>query len=333
MAPEALAQVLRPIEQMFPADRYPRLVVGLGDLRDDAAVYKVTDDVAVVATLDFFTPIVDDPYTYGAIAAANALSDVYAMGGEVAFALNISCLSECLPPEIVSEILRGGAEKVAEAGAALIGGHSVDDQEPKYGLVAIGFVHPQRVLTKGGGRPGDLLVLTKPLGVGMVTTVLKADEAAPEHIAAAVASMLKLNRFASETFQSVGVNACTDITGFALLGHACEMAERGRVRLRFDVSKLPLVPGAEEYADMWLFPAGTGRNRDYFAPQIEFAAGVPEEMQHLLLTPETSGGLLAAVAPGRVDELQRRFQDADEPLWVVGEVLPAGGRTLIKVRG
>ncbi len=323
MAPEALAQVLRPLESMFPPERFPQLLVGLGELRDDAAVYQVSADTALIVTLDFFPPVVDDPFQYGAIAATNALSDVYAMGGRVALALNICCLSGCLPPEVITEILRGGAEKVAEAGGVLVGGHSVDDKEPKYGLAAIGFVHPDHILTKGGAQPGDALVLTKPLGVGMVTTVLKAGRAQPEHIDAAVTSMLKLNKTASELFQKVGVHACTDVTGFALVGHSCEMAERGGVVLRYDVSKLPFLPGAEQYADMWLFPGGTANNKSAFAQRLHMAAGVPEEIQQLLLTPETSGGLLAAVAPDCLDELRRAFDGAGEPLWVVGEVLGA----------
>lgn len=324
MAPDALVQVLRPLEAMFPPGRYPELLVGLGELRDDAAVYKLSEERALIATLDFFTPIVDDPYQYGAIAAANAMSDIYAMGGEVAVALNICCLSECLPPEVIGEILRGGADKVLEAGGVLVGGHSVDDREPKYGLVVFGFVHPDRVLTKAGARPGDALVLTKPLGVGIITTVLKAGEAQLGHVTAAAESMLKLNRAACGLFQAVGVHACTDVTGFALLGHACEMAERGRVQFRFHAGRIPFHPGAMEYAEQWLFPAGTARNRDCFGPRIEFDGGVSEELQNLLYTPETSGGLLAAVPPDRVASLRARFQAAGEPLWVIGEVAPPG---------
>jgi len=311
--------------EMFPAERFPQVLVGLGSLCDDAAVYKVSDELALIATLDFFTPVVDDPYQYGAIAATNALSDVYAMGGQVALALNISCLSECLPPEIIGDILRGGADKVAEAGGVLVGGHSVDDKEPKYGLVALGFVHPDRVLTKAGARPGDALVLTKPLGVGIVTTVLKAGEAQNEHVDAAVASMLKLNRGASELLQQHGAHACTDVTGFALLGHACEMAERSNVRLRLNVNRIPFLPGAEEYAAMWLFPAGTAHNEQGFRAQVRFAPGISEHMQHLLYTPETSGGLLAAVSPDRLDDLRAGFDAAGEPFWVIGEVVEGTG--------
>jgi len=310
---------------MFPAERFPQVLVGLGTVWDDAAVYRLSDELALIATLDFFTPIVDDPYQYGAIAATNALSDVYAMGGQFALALNISCLSECLPPEIIAEILRGGADKVAEAGGVLVGGHSVDDKEPKYGLVALGFVHPERVLTKAGAQPGDTLVLTKPLGVGIVTTAFKADQTRPGHIEAATASMLKLNRAAAELLQQGTTHACTDVTGFALLGHACEMAEQSGVQLRIHAGQIPFVPGAEDYADMWLFPAGTARNQDGFRDRVQFASGVTEEIQHLLYTPETSGGLLAAIPPARVGELKAAFAQANEPLWVIGEVVGGAG--------
>jgi selenide,water dikinase len=310
---------------MFPAERFPQLLVGLGATRDDAAVYKITDDTALIVTLDFFTPVVDDPYQYGAIAATNALSDIYAMGGRVALALNISCLSECLPPEIVGEILRGGAEKVAEAGGVIVGGHSVDDKEPKYGLVAVGFVHPDRVLTKAGAQPGDVLVLTKPLGVGIITTAFKADQTKPEHFDAAVQSMLKLNQAAADLLQRGETHVCTDISGFALLGHACEVAEKSGVKLRLHVEQIPFLPGARDYADLWLFPAGTGHNKDYFARHVRCEPSITEEVMQLLYTPETSGGLLAAIPPDRLDALESDFATANEPLWVVGEVLDGTG--------
>lgn len=331
MAPDALAQVLRPLAAMFPAARFPQLLVGL-EVSDDAAVYRINDETALIATLDFFTPIVDDPYTYGAIAAANALSDIYAMGGEVAIALNIACLSECLALEVIAEVLRGGAEKVREAGGALVGGHSIDDKEPKYGLAAIGFVHPDRILTKAGARPGDVLVLTKPLGVGMITTAFKADQSTDEHLAGAVEAMLRLNRGAARVLQGHSVRACTDVTGFALLGHAVEIAERSDVTLRIHAGRVPFLAGAEAYADCWLFPAGTARNREAFGGRVDVAAGVVEEIEQLLYTPETSGGLIAAVAPGRVDALREAFEAAGESLWVVGEVVSASERPIELLR-
>jgi len=239
------------LEDMFRAEQYPNLLVGL-EMSDDAAVYRINDEVAVIQTIDFFTPVVDDPYDYGAIAAANAMSDVYAMGGEVVLALNVCGFPPDLPPEIVSEILRGGAEKVAEAGGVLAGGHTIDAQEPTYGLSVMGLIHPDRVWTKGGAHPGDVLVLTKPLGVGIVTTALKGEVANPAHVAAAVESMKKLNRDAARLIQQVNANACTDITGFALLGHGYEMAKKGGVRLRFHFDQIAFVEGAIEYADDWL---------------------------------------------------------------------------------
>ena len=325
MAPDALAQVLRPLEAVFSAMQSPRLLVGLGPLSDDAAVYKINDESALIATLDFITPIVDDPYLYGAIAAANAMSDVYAMGGQMALALNIACLPESLPREVSGEILRGGAEKVREAGAILVGGHSVDDREPKYGLVAIGFVHPDQVLTKAGACPGDVLVLTKPLGVGIITTVLKAAEAAPAHVAAALTSMLNLNKVSSELLRYGQVRAATDVTGFALIGHACEMAAKSGVRLRFDANRIPFLPGAHGYAEQWLFPAGTHRNAQYYGDRVCFDATIADELRHLLYTPETSGGLLAAVPPRGHATLAAAFQAAGQPLWTVGEVLAGTG--------
>jgi selenide,water dikinase len=324
MGPETLAQVLRPLQDLFRAERYPELLVGL-EVSDDAAVYRISGEIAVIQTLDFFPPVVDDPYDYGAIAAANAMSDVYAMGGEVTLALNICGFPPDLPPDIISEILRGGAEKVAEAGGVLAGGHTVDDVEPKYGLSVMGLIHPDRVLTKGGARPGDVLILTKPLGVGIITTVLKAGIADPAHVAAAVASMKHLNRDAARLIQQVGVHACTDITGFALLGHGYEMAEKSGVGLRFYVDNLPFVDGAVQYADDWLFPGGTCNNERAYQHAVRFGAGIPEEMQQLLYTPETSGGLLVAVPPQSHEALIALFRDAGHPCWTVGEAVEGSG--------
>ncbi len=324
MGPEALAQVLRPLRHLFPAERHPEVIVGLS-VSDDAAVYRLNDEVAIIQTLDFFTPIVDDPYDYGAIAAANAMSDVYAMGGEVVLALNICGFPPDLPLEMTREILRGGGEKVAEAGGVLAGGHTIDDEEPKYGLSVMGIVHPDQVWTKAAARPGDVLVLTKPLGVGIITTALKAGQADPAHLAPAVESMKRLNRQAAELIGRVGVRAATDITGFALLGHSYEMAEKSGVGLRFDVSRLPFLPGAREYADLWLFPGGTCNNERAYEHAVTFAPEIEEEMRQLLYTPETSGGLLVAVPPADVDRLVRLFGKASHPCWAVGEVTEGSG--------
>jgi selenide,water dikinase len=324
MGPEALAQVLRPLQDLFRAQDHPRLLVGL-EISDDAAVYQISDELAVIQTLDFFTPVVDDPYDYGAIAAANAMSDVYAMGGEVVLALNICGFPPDLPPGVISEILRGGAEKVAEAGGVIAGGHTIDDKEPKYGLSVMGLVHPGRVLSKAGARPGDVLLLTKPLGVGIITTAFKGDVADLAHVAAAVENMKKLNRDAARLIQAVGVNACTDITGFALLGHGSEMAAKSGVRLRFYVERLPFLDGAVGYAEDWLFPAGTCNNERAYQHAVHFAPRISEEMQQLLYTPETSGGLLVSVPPQKLETLTTRFADAEHACWVVGEVAEGKG--------
>jgi selenide,water dikinase len=298
--------------------------VGL-EVSDDAAVYQINDQVAVIQTLDFFPPVVDDPYDFGAIAAANGMSDVYAMGGEVVLALNICAFPADLPLEVIAEILRGGAEKVAEAGGVIAGGHTLNDKEPKYGLSVMGLVHPGRVLTKAGARPGDVLVLTKPLGVGIITTALKGQAADPAHVAAAVESMKRLNRQAAGVIQQVGVHACTDVTGFALLGHAYEMAEKSGVQLRFCLERLPFLEGALKYAVQRLFPGGTCNNQRAYEHAVRFGPGISEEMQLLLYTPETSGGLLVAVPLERLDTLTGLFADAGHPCWVVGDVVEGEG--------
>ena len=295
------------------------------EVSDDAAVYQINDQVAVIQTLDFFPPVVDDPYDFGAIAAANGMSDVYAMGGEVVLALNICAFPVDLPLEVIAEILRGGAEKVAEAGGVIAGGHTLNDHEPKYGLSVMGLVHPDRVLTKAGARPGDVLVLTKPLGVGIITTALKGQAADPAHVAAAVESMKRLNRQAARVIQQVGVHACTDVTGFALLGHAYEMAEKSGVQLRFHLERLPFLAGALQYAEQQLFPGGTSNNQRAYEHAVRFGPGISEEMQLLLYTPETSGGLLVAVPPERLDTLTGLFADAGHPCWVVGDVVEGEG--------
>ena len=319
MGPETLAQVLRPLRGIFNAQDFPDLLVGL-EISDDAAVYKISDEVAIIQTLDFFTPVVDDPYEYGAIAAANSMSDVYAMGGEVTLALNICGFPCGLDPEILTEILRGGAEKVREAGGIIAGGHTIDAKEPLYGLSVFGKVHPDKIFTKAAACPGDVLVLTKPLGVGVITTAAKGEAADAAHVASASASMKKLNRDASRIFQELGVSACTDITGFALLGHASEIAEKSGVKIHFSLDAIPFLDGAKEYADQWLFPGGAGRNQKCYENSVVFASNVPEEMRQLLFTPETSGGLLAAVPIGKIAEAEALFAEAGHPFWQIGNV-------------
>jgi selenide,water dikinase len=324
MGPEALAQVLRPLGGMFPAKEYPDLLVGL-EVSDDAAVYRVSDERAIILTVDFFAPVVDDPYDYGAIAAANAMSDVYAMGGEVVLALNICGFPIDLPSEMVSEILRGGAEKVAEAGAALAGGHTVIDKEPKYGLAVVGFVHPDHITTKAAAKIGDVLILTKPLGVGIIASALKRELAQPDHVRAAVEVMKTLNRKAAQLMQRVGIDAVTDVTGFALLGHAQEMAEKSGVGIHLSLESLPFLEGAREYARGQIFPAGADRNRKCYAPHIRFAPSIREWMQMLLYTPETSGGLLIAVPEKKLKQLTALFDREGQSCWVVGRVVEGEG--------
>ena len=328
MGPEALAQVLRPLDGIFNAWDFPDLLVGM-EISDDAAVYKISDEVAIIQTLDFFTPVVDDPYEYGAIAAANSMSDVYAMGGEVTLALNICGFPCGLDPEILTEILRGGAEKVREAGGIIAGGHTIDVKEPLYGLSVLGRAHPDKIFTKAAARPGDALILTKPLGVGVITTAAKGEAAAPAHVNGAIASMKKLNRDASRILQKIGVRAATDITGFALLGHASEMAEKSGVNLRFSLNAIPFLEGAKEYANQWLFPGGAGRNQKCYESRVEFASDIPEEMRQLLFTPETSGGLLAAVPADKIALAENLFTEAGHAFWLVGEVRDADCGLLI----
>ena len=304
---------------MFDPSDFPDLLVGLGD-PDDAAVWRLSEDRALVITTDFFTPVVDDPYDYGAIAATNALSDVYAMGGQPFLALNIAALPPDMPAEISAEILRGGAEKAREAGVALAGGHTIQDKEPKYGLVAIGFVHPQRMITKRGARPGDALVLSKPLGFGTITTALKRDQADPADVAEAVRWMTRLNKLASQAASAVGVRGGTDVTGFSLLGHGWEMAVASEVRLRLFFDRIPILDGAKRYAQEWIFPGGSMDNRLYYRPHVHFDPRLDEASQMLLFDAQTSGGLLLSVPAEKVEALFANAQSLDQPLWVIGEV-------------
>lgn len=332
MGPAALAQVLRPLADMFQAKDYPDLLVGLGQ-PDDAAVYRLNADQAIIETADFFPPIVDDPFTFGAIAAANALSDIYAMGGQPLFAINLAAFPDDLPLEVIAEILRGGAEKMREAGAAIAGGHTVSDKEPKYGLAVTGLVHPDRILAKGGARVGDRLVLTKALGTGVITTAHKRGEDDPADLAAAVASMTRLNRQAAEAVRATaGIHALTDITGFGLLGHAHEMAHLSGTGLELDNAALPWLPGARKYAEAWVFPGGSERNEEFFGPWVSYAAGLnlSDWEQRLLHDPQTSGGLFMAVAPEALAGLLERLQAGGDGAFVIGTVVPGAGEMLVR---
>jgi selenide,water dikinase len=295
------------------------LLVGL-DAPDDAAVYRLSDDLAVVGTLDFFPPLVDDPTTFGAIAAANAMSDVYAMGGRVLFALSIAAFPEALPRETMSAILAGASAVVREGGGVLAGGHTITDPEPKYGLAVIGVVHPDRILRKGGARPGDTLFLTKPLGTGILVSADRSDRTAPEHLAAAIASMRRLNRAAADVLVESGVRAATDVTGFGLIGHATEMARGSGSRFVIGAEQLPALDGALELAAGGVETGGAAHNRRFAAETLTIHAGIDPAREVLAFDPQTSGGLLAAVPNDRVATVVAGFGSARVGWWRVGRV-------------
>jgi selenide,water dikinase len=316
--------VLRSLQNIFDARDFPQVLVGL-DGPDDAGVYQLNSEQAIVSTIDFFPPIVDDPYTFGSIAAANAMSDVYAMGGEVLFALNLAAFPEDLDRSILSEILRGGAEKVREAGAIVIGGHTVIDTEPKFGMAVIGLVHPAHILTKGGAQIGDVLILTKPLGVGLITTALKNQKADPLHVEAAVQSMTALNRHAMHLAQRFEAHACTDITGFGILGHSLEMANASNVMFQLRMNDLPFLPGARRYAEQEIFPGGLQRNRGFVLPHVRFADAIDAADRALLFDPETSGGLLIALDPDQARSFIAQAEADGQFARIIGETIAGSG--------
>jgi len=316
--------VLRPIKDIFDPASYPDLLVGLTE-PDDAAVWRLSDDKAIVVTTDFFTPIVDTPYEYGAIAATNSLSDVYAMGGKPFLALNIAALPENLPMEISSEILRGGAEKAREAGVVIAGGHTVKDKEPKFGLVVIGFVDPRKIIGKSGLKIGDVLVLTKPLGTGVTSTALKQQKADASHISEAIEWMSRLNKSASELAMEFEVRGGTDITGFGLLGHGMEMAEASGVSLHIEYSKVPFLSGARGYAEKGIFPGGAFDNKMHFEKSVRFSDALDEASQMLLFDAQTSGGLLLGVPSDKINEFEKRAQEMNQPVWKIGKVESGDG--------
>ena len=287
---------------------------------DDAAVWRLDDDRAILVTTDFFTPVVDDAYDYGSIAAANSLSDVYAMGGQPFLALNVAALPDNLPDDISSEIIRGGAEKAREAGVVIAGGHTVKDKEPKYGLVVIGFVDPRKMLSKGGLQEGDALVLTKPLGFGVTTTALKQQKADEQDVAEAVNWMKRLNKTASQLANEFGLQGGTDITGYSLLGHGMEMADASGVALQLSFADIPFISGARKYADQWIFPGGAVDNKKHFESNVEFADEIGQTDRMLLFDPQTSGGLLLGVPRPQLDSFLRRAGELDQAIWVVGRV-------------
>ena len=312
-----MAQVLCHLPKTYDKD----LIVGF-DSSDDAAVYRINEELAIIQTLDFFTPIVDDPYLFGQIAATNSLSDIYAMGGEPKLAMNIVCFPDCLDPSVLTEILRGGYDKVAEAGALLVGGHSVSDDEPKYGLSVTGFVDPSRVFTNSNAKPGDVLVLTKPLGLGIINTAIKGGIIDQPTYEEATKIMTTLNRYAKEAMDQVDkINSVTDITGFGLLGHGYEMAKGSGVSIKFNSQGIPLISNAKEFASMGLVPAGAYSNKKYIGDHVYFNDNVPEVMRDLLYDPQTSGGLMISVPKELADELMLALEKSPTKYAIIGEVM------------
>jgi selenide,water dikinase len=328
LGPGALAEIL----ERIPRFEHPDLLIGTG-VPDDAGVYRLRPDLALVQTVDFFTPVVNDPYTFGQIAAANALSDVYAMGGTPLTALNLVAFPICtLGAAVLEEILRGGGDKVAEAGAVILGGHSIEDSEPKYGLAVTGIVHPDRIATNQGAQPGDRLVLTKPIGTGVLATALKGgllDADAERRLGEAMSA---LNAGAARAMLQVGVHACTDITGFGLLGHLRELAFNSGVDLEIEAPSVPYLPQARKLAGQGIIPAGTYRNRDHVAPYVDIAVTVTPAEQDLLCDPQTSGGLLMAVPEAKKEELLAALShEGVGRVSVIGRVTGCGtGRIVVR---
>jgi selenide,water dikinase len=325
MGPDRLAQALLPLT----ADEHPNLIVGL-QTSDDAAVYRMSDHQAIVQTVDFFPPIVDDPHSYGAIAATNSMSDVFAMNGSVLLALSVAAFPGDMPIDAITAIFEGAAEKVREAGGIIAGGHTVIDEEPKYGLSVTGTVPPDRVWTKAGAKPGDVLFLTKPLGTGLITTALKNGIATESHVNNAIRWMTTLNRAAQEAVTDLDIHACSDITGFSLAGHSSEIASKSGVGIEIQASALPVLDGALDYARNGQASGGLQRNRAHFdGSRVQVSASLPEEFHLLAFDPQTSGGLLLAVAPTAVDDVVRRFESRDVPYWRIGQVTSGTGVSIV----
>ncbi len=324
------AGVLAQLLEGIPVHRDENLLVGY-DRSDDASVYKLSEDLALVQTVDFFPPIADDPYTYGAIAATNALSDVYAMGGEPKLALNIMAVPEDMPKETVHQILRGGYAKVYEAGAMITGGHSILDPEPKYGLAVTGFVHPGKMLTNAGAKPGDVLILTKPIGIGVLTAAMKGELLDEDTRAYAYTLMMTLNKAARDIMVKYSVHACTDVTGFGLLGHILEMAQGSDTEMHLDVKGFTFIPASVEFARMGLLPEGGYRNRS-FAEHAVDPGDTPLEYQDLLYDPQTSGGLCMAVSPEDAEALLAELEGKVPAVQRIGVVCPyqSGKRIFLK---
>lgn len=330
MGPKALAQVLQPLKSIFSPADFPSVIRGL-DRPDDAGAMKVADGRVLVMTADFFPPVVDDPYHYGAIAAANALSDVYAMGAEPAIAINLAAFPEDLDKDIVSMILKGGAEKVREAGAVIVGGHTTVDPEPKYGLAVVGFVDEAALFANEGAEPGDILALTKPIGAGILTTAHKREAVKADHLDKAIFSMARLNAGAVKILRKYAthVHAVTDVTGFSLGGHAHEMAHLSGVALHIEYDAIPLLEGAPEYAAAGFVTGGGARNKTHYGSWVDDNKRLGDTQEQLFYDPQTSGGLLCAIHPSIFDDMRRAFADEDEPIWKIGRVEDAAAGKIV----
>ncbi len=328
MGPGTLEEILK--DFIFPTDRH--LLVGL-DTRDDAAVYKINDETAIIQTLDFFTPMVDDPFVFGQIAATNAINDIYAMGGKPLLAMNIVCYPDCGELELLKQILAGGLDKVKEAGALLVGGHTIDDNEPKYGLSVCGLIHPDRIITNSGAQAGDILLLTKPLGNGVISTAIKAELASEKAYQEATGWMTMLNNKACTAIQRIGVNAATDITGFSFLGHLFELAEASNVAAEIFAGQVPFMEGTLEYASMGLVPGGAYKNREYLSGKIVFAPEVDPNTKDLLFSPETAGGLLISVDRSKAGQLMEALRQEGCFFSPVGQIREKGFQPIRVVNG
>ena len=324
MGPGVLSHVL----SKLPKCKYdPNLLIGF-DSADDAAVYKVSDDIGVIQTVDFFPPMVDDPYTFGKIAATNALSDVYAMGGEVKTAMNIVCFPQSWDINMLGEILRGGSEKVIEAGGVLVGGHSINDVDVKYGLSVMGTVHPDKIYANNGGKPGDKLIITKNLGVGIISTAHRVGEATPEAMEKAIESMTSLNKYAAECCKKYDIHGCTDITGFGFLGHLHEMVD-GKLTCKVYADQLPVFPEALDYADEFLLTAVAQQNRNHVGRHVKFDEDISFAMQEVMYDPQSSGGLLIVLPADQADALLADIQALGVPSAIVGEMMEPGQKEII----
>ncbi len=326
MAPGPLAQVLRQLPTVTDKNLLTAAIPFA-----DAGVYQISEDCALVQSVDFFTPIVDDPRTYGRIAAANALSDIYAMGGKPLTVMNLVGFPACLEHDVLVEILKGGADKIQEAGAVIVGGHTVEDDEPKYGLAVTGLVDPKKLVTTAGAQPGDALVLTKPLGTGILATALKGEVIKEEQMADAIHDMQTLNKAASQAMLEVGVNACTDVTGFGLLGHLLELAEASRVGIEMDASALHIYPQVMDLAAIGLVPVGSYRNREHYLPKVVNREQVKAEIVDIIADPQTSGGLVISVEQGRLEKLTAQLESAGCHAFIIGRITDEhAGQMMVK---